>query len=412
MKTLLSILIVIASLIYGALDAMAAGQAGADLEPPSVQGQESAWAAFLAHTDRVVQQAAAAANAADERVRMARDAAAAYLHQKAAEAPRLRGVHFLTVMACSTDEAPEAQVDADYHWVPLAEATPKAEVTLLIHGLDEPGRVWDDLAPVLHEAGHIVARFDYPNDQAVTASTAMLAAALRDLRAAGVTRINMVGHSKGGLIARDVLTHPDHYGGSARGHKNLPDVPRLITLGSPNHGSPWAHLQCLSDAAEQVDRFLSAPEWDGRHLLGFLADGRGEAARDLLPGSEYLKELNARPLPTGVRMTTVIAVIDSAAPQGDQAPVESGTSRTVSQRLAEFRAAAGGRLGDGVVSTASAHLDGVTDTVIIEASHRGMVRSSRLENAVRWAVRARQDQPPAIPIIVERLGAPVTDVVD
>src|SRR5690606_22566445 len=52
-------------------------------------------------------------------------------------------------------------------WIPVADAAGPAtdRVVLLVHGLDEPGDIWDDLTPALHEAGHTVVRFNYPNDQ-------------------------------------------------------------------------------------------------------------------------------------------------------------------------------------------------------------------------------------------------------
>jgi pimeloyl-ACP methyl ester carboxylesterase len=350
----------------------------------------------MAQGRRLSASASAVVAAADNRLRAARDAAANYLHEHAAAAPRMRGIHLYTQLPAGTvldvPDAPAA--DSDLAWLSLDEADAPARMVLLIHGLDEPGRVWDDLAPVLQEAGHQVARFDYPNDQAIPASADLLAAALRELKAAGVQDIDIIAHSMGGLIARDVLTRSEHYAGCARGHELLPDIASLIMLGTPNHGSPWAQLQCLSEAGEQVDRWAHGESWDLRPLLGFLADGRGEAARDLLPGSDLLMALNARPLPTDLRITTVVALMDPAA--ADE-PLTPG-------RIASLRRSLGVRLGDGVVSIDSAQIDGVQDVVFVEASHRGMVRASRLEGTVRWALRSPQDQPPAIAPILERLS--------
>ena len=46
---------------------------------------------------------------------------------------------------------------------------------VLIHGLDEPGDIWDDLVPALHTAGFDVWEFRYPNDQGVDRSAEYLA---------------------------------------------------------------------------------------------------------------------------------------------------------------------------------------------------------------------------------------------
>jgi pimeloyl-ACP methyl ester carboxylesterase len=348
------------------------------------------------------------AEAADQRLRRASAWGSAYIHRQAASAPRMRGMRILSVA-----DGVGAQVESDLTWVTLDGLLPQ-RVVVLIHGLDEPGRVWDDLAPALHRAGLTVVRFDYPNDGPIADSADLLATALRELRTRGITHVNLIGHSMGGLVARDALTRAEHYAGVASGHDDLPDVPRLITLGTPHDGSPWARLQCISETAEQVDRYINDPG-NPRHLLGFLADGRGEAARDLRPGSAFLTDLNARPVPTGVAITCIVAVIgppaQSDAP-GDEPNDEGSRSAADSSqgcwRTAHLAAAAqrlGERLGDGVVSTASAALPSA-EVVHVRASHRGMVRDSKLEGAVRWTLGAAQDAPVAIPIILERLEKP------
>ena len=123
-----------------------------------------------------------------------------------------------------------------------------ADLVLLIHGIDEVGPIWDNLAPQLAVRGYAVARFDYPNDQGLADSAALLHDELRSLRARGVVRITLIAHSMGGLIARDVLTSPDAYACRAAGHAGLPDITRLITVGTPNHGSPLARLRAVLEA--------------------------------------------------------------------------------------------------------------------------------------------------------------------
>jgi hypothetical protein len=362
------------------------------------------WGGVLAASRHLASTANALIAAADHDLRTVRDAAADYLHKHAEAAPRLRGVHLYVELPADTvlDSPEPPPHETDLAWRPLEPDRAPARIVLLIHGLDEPGRVWDDLAPILHAHGHHIARFDYPNDQAIAASADLLATSLRELRAAGTREVELVCHSMGGLVSRDVLTRPEHYRSQARGHDDLPDITRLILLGTPNHGSPWAHLQCLSDAAEQVDRWAHGDQWDPRPLLGFLADGRGEAARDLLPGSDFLTDLNARPMPVGIAITAVVAIID---PGAGETPIAADDAADVLSpgRIARLRRSLGGRLGDGVVSAASAQLDGA-ETVIVAASHRGMVRASRLEGAIRRVLGSRQDRPPAIGIILERLS--------
>lgn len=56
--------------------------------------------------------------------------------------------------------------------IPLSAVLPKP-VVLLIHGLDEPGRVWLNLAPVLDDKGYTVMFMSYPNDQKIRASAGL-----------------------------------------------------------------------------------------------------------------------------------------------------------------------------------------------------------------------------------------------
>ena len=52
-----------------------------------------------------------------------------------------------------------------------ANQPPVAALSLvLIHGLDEPGDIWDDLAPALTAAGYAVWEYRYPNDQGIDRS--------------------------------------------------------------------------------------------------------------------------------------------------------------------------------------------------------------------------------------------------
>lgn len=282
-------------------------------------------------------------------------------------------------------------------WTDLAN--PHAErVVLLIHGLDEPGDIWDDLAPVLHEAGYAVARFDYPDDQPIAASADLLGEWLSKMNAAGVQRVDLVCHSMGGLIARDALT---------RVKTPRPAVERVIFLGTPAGGSPWARLQAVAEARQGVMRAIDKAEW--RELLGFLNDGRGEAADDLLPGSAFLKDLDSRPWPP-VQATAIVANVFSPD------VVESRAMDLLKNDLGEERAASAAAqvrqlaamLGDGVVPESSAAAPGVADVVRITATHRGIIRDSIVERTARDLLGQPSAPPPGIEIVLDRLARPFT----
>jgi pimeloyl-ACP methyl ester carboxylesterase len=292
-----------------------------------------------------------------------------------------------------------------------AAATPlPSRMVLLIHGLDEPGDIWNDLVPSLRTAKFDVARFDYPNDGPIAESAGRLTGWLRALRARGVMQVDLVCHSMGGLVARDALTRPGLYGGTATGHDDLPDVPRLIMVGTPNKGSAWAHVECLAECRDQFQRLLdSGKDADAGNLVGWLVDGRGEAADDLLPNSAFLNELNARPMPVGVRMTSIVGRAVTPESVGVDELLSSRFVRALLSaeeidRVRASIASASESLGDGPVGTASATL-GAGETVRIDAAHNSMLRRLTLPNMALSAIKgeAPAEPPPAIPVVLEAL---------
>jgi pimeloyl-ACP methyl ester carboxylesterase len=349
-----------------------------------------------------------AARQAETAARHAAIEASDWVHSEAEAACRPRGLFLFTPVdpaSVTSDQPPSRDWTAV---APLCNQLPD-RVVVLIHGLDEPGSLWNELAPALHHAGCTAVRFDYPNDQLIAKSADLLSAALRDLAGRGVHRVDIVAHSMGGLVARDTLTRPAAYGGDARAHAGLPAADRFIMLGTPNAGSSWAYLEPLSEARETVYRWANDAHYDPRQLLAFLADGRGEAASDLIPGSAFLTDLNARRLPAHIAMTVVIGEV---RPTGDGFLPCLTTASTVTRVIGEDRGraiagslrAAAANLGDGVVPVASAGLPGVEDTVHLCCSHRGMLIASKVE---RFVLNESTGQAaPAIPIVLDRLARP------
>lgn len=285
-------------------------------------------------------------------------------------------------------------------------------LVVLIHGLDEAGGVWDELAPRLAEAGLAVARFDYPNDQGLDLTARELTDALAGLRAGGVEAVSLVGHSMGGVVARDMLTRPDGYAGAA-GRERLPRVGRLIMTGAPNAGSYLAYVQCVGEAREQVARWW-AMGWDHPEaLLAGLKDGDGQAGVDLRPGSAYLADLNARPLPADVRLTVIVGSLGGTTAErldailaGRVVPLVLGDEWTRELRTLAKEAAL--VLGDGIVTDASQRLPGVTDTVLVPGNHRTMISRLEVQEDLLRALGCEVGPPAAVPVIVERL-APTGD---
>ena len=192
-----------------------------------------------------------------------------------------------------------------------------------------------------------------------------------------------------------MLTNEKMYAGKAEA-ANRPTIVRLITIGTPNHGSTLARLRIVIEARDQLVRALSG---DGL-LFGSVFDGAGEAQVDLLPDSEFLQQLNKRPLPKDV-LLTVIA--------GKASPVTSAridaTGKLVSSHLpngqsdhvddiAKMLKDVANDVGDGVVSLESSKLEGVEDYIVLDRNHITL-----LKNITSW----QKDPAPALPVIFERL---------
>jgi pimeloyl-ACP methyl ester carboxylesterase len=62
----------------------------------------------------------------------------------------------------------------------------KRKSVVLVHGLDDPGEVWQCLAPELIKAKYNVWVMDYPNDQPVVESSLLFVDELKQLRLLGI----------------------------------------------------------------------------------------------------------------------------------------------------------------------------------------------------------------------------------
>jgi pimeloyl-ACP methyl ester carboxylesterase len=387
-------------------------QSIAQSDAPAPSDSEPGW---LARIRSAAACAVKAAEDADAQVRAQlsqwRDdlRSTAISHAKAVEPDR--GL-FIYQLDPATDAGPAGSAPSSKrgHWYKLDPLNPPAlpqRIVLLVHGLDEPGGIWSDLVPVLADHGYTPVRFDYRNDDSIRASAKELADAARTLRTLGVERADIVAHSMGGLVARDILTAPDVYACRARGHDNLPDIPTLITLGTPNTGSDWANLAALSDLREHIARWIHEPD-EPRHLLGFLIDGDGHAGDDLLPKSKYLEELNARGLPEGCRITSVIARMADISDEelawltGDTL-LRRALGKDESERIARAIKDAASWVGDGVVCVDSANSVCIEDVVEVSANHRTMIRNFDSVVAVKRALGGPTPVPPSIPIVLDRL---------
>ncbi len=272
---------------------------------------------------------------------------------------------------------------------------PFKSAIVLIHGLDDPGKVWMNLAPALAAEGFAVWLMRYPNDQPIAASSRFFMDQLRDLDKNSYPKISIVAHSMGGLLARELLTSPELLYLEKTRSGLVPEVVQLIMVGTPNHGSELARFQLLT---EFRDQWIHATEGKG-HWLKWILDGAGEAKIDLLPDSKFLTDLNTRPHPEGVKMSVIAGV---ATPWDsdeidrfihsvhDQVP--ENEPQTLSE-LEKFRISLTDSLGDGLVTVTSSRLEGIPHR-IVRGTHLTIIRNVSEED---------ERIPPAVPVIIAQL---------
>jgi pimeloyl-ACP methyl ester carboxylesterase len=276
-----------------------------------------------------------------------------------------------------------------------AAVDPDRKSVVLIHGLDDPGRVWQNLAPVLADADFNVWLMHYPNDQPVAESARLFLKEMQTLRQTGIARISIVAHSMGGLVTREMLTRAQLGYRRQVENEQVPEVNDFIMVATPNHGSQLARFRMFAEVRDQATRLA-----DGNaNWLGVILDGAGEAKIDLLPGSRFLTELNRRPHPQGVDML-IIAGVTSPWDEDDIREWVGGLKENVPTDQREKIDAFGAELidmthelGDGLVTVASTRLAGV-DHKTVEGNHLTIIRN---------VTRSSQRTPPAVPIIIERL---------
>lgn len=166
---------------------------------------------------------------------------------------------------------------------PKPAATPGQPPVLLIHGYLATRGSLHLLESHLTMRGLIV--MSYPlggpiNIGDIRDSAGLIARKVESIvTQTGIARVDIVGHSMGGLVGLDYLKR---LGGRHR-------VRRLVLLGTPAQGT-WSAL------------------------FGLVTAPLGLASLQLLPGSPFLRELAERPLPPGADVISIGAVRDWLAP--------------------------------------------------------------------------------------------------
>ena len=271
---------------------------------------------------------------------------------------------------------------------------PEHQIALLMQGLDDTGKIWMNLAPALTDDGWTVFELRYPNDQPIENSTTYLFYKIKELQASGIKSFVLIGHSMGGIIARNLLSSPVfHYKDCAKSG-TFPTCRYLIQIGPPNHGSSLAHMRFISEWREHLYKLSK-----GQNMIGLFLDGNGEAGNDLLPGSPFMQRLNQQTLPKEIPVTIIAGVIAPVSNSSlfntwklwqRQNAIQSEDQEINPQLLNKFASA----LGDGAVPLQSTPIKDVKDYHVFQSNHQHLVRNFRNDS---------NRIPPAIPIIQQRL---------
>ena len=167
---------------------------------------------------------------------------------------------------------------------PDAREAPSGRPVLLIHGYLATRGSLHLLEQNLTRRGHVVMSYKLGpiNLGDIRDSAGLIARKVESIVAqTGVTQVDIVGHSMGGLVG---LYYLKRLGGRHR-------VRRLVLLGTPARGT-WSAL------------------------FGLFTAPLGLASLQLLPGSPFLRELAEMPLPEGIEVVSIGAERDWLAPLG------------------------------------------------------------------------------------------------
>ncbi len=206
-------------------------------------------------------------------------------------------------------------------WPHAAGDHPKAHVLLTVHGLCMNDAQWlwhghDHGAWLAQHLDCTRLNLRYNTGQHISDNGTQLAQLLEQLVTqwpVPLTRLTIVGHSMGGLVARSA-----HAAGELAGHTWPQHLKELVFLGSPHHGSP------LERAGHWVDMLLSATPFTAP--LAPLGKVRSVGITDLRHGHVRPQDWQALarqprslgrhidtrvplPLPAGVRCFAVAATL-------------------------------------------------------------------------------------------------------
>lgn len=186
---------------------------------------------------------------------------------------------------------------------PAAAAAPRDPV-VIVAGTFAPAFFYEPLAARFRADGDQVFVFELPNVGTgdIANSARALGRAVHDVLArTGATRVDLVGHSQGGLVARQYVKFE---GGQST-------VDSLVSLGSPHYGTAVANILAFFGAG---------------NCLGVVA------CQQMAVGSDFLDSLNAGDdTIEPVRYTNLYTVLDELVRPVENAALRDGATNVLIQ---------------------------------------------------------------------------------
>lgn len=203
----------------------------------------------------------------------------------------------------------------------VVAAPQSSECVVLLHGLNRSWRAMQPMARALQDDGYTTVNVDYPSQLGTIEELAPMAVGLGldQCRLAGASRVHFVTHSMGGILLR-----------YANEQAPIKELGRVVMLGPPNQGS------------ELVDRTRN---WPGFATLS------GPAGMQLGTSAEHIpSQLGPVDFELGViaGINTINVLASAMLPDLD----------------------------DGKVTVSRTKVEGMQDHLVVEDSHRYIVRSA------------------------------------
>jgi pimeloyl-ACP methyl ester carboxylesterase len=287
------------------------------------------------------------------------------------------------------------------HGLGMDEATwtdpPRARILGGLFPMTVMLRGYKELKTLYHEMGQLgFSVFTWSQQRPVgpaEAAVEELREVVQFARRMGHPGIILIGHSRGGLIARKFLEEtPAHRIGPSEaeaegkedpGSRVNPPVKALVTLATPHHGSSMARWAVFFSPVASYLKPLVSDEERGtlaravkRSLLFLESTG----VRELLPDSLFLRPLKDSPAPQGAYCLSAGGTSPSLISVAGLFSIPDSLGRLLPARMLPEEMTEG--RGDGLVSVESSVLPYGDEHLEFHVNHPGILVDPAARNAI------------------------------